>query len=132
VLAEYGGPQFMAWRRSYDHAPPPIPQDDEYSQFSDARYETIPADARPLTESLKDVTARLLPYWYDAIVPDLRNSGQVLVVSHGNTLRALIKHLDRLTDEQVAELDVPTGRPLHYRLGQEMTPVVRGGSYIDG
>jgi 2,3-bisphosphoglycerate-dependent phosphoglycerate mutase len=141
VLAEYGREQFMAWRRSYDHAPPPMPAEDEYSQFFDPRYAVIPAQARPATESLKDVTARLLPYWYDAIVPDLRNAGVrgspqgaapscVLVVSHGNTLRALIKHLDRLTTEQVAALNVPTGSPLLYELGQEMTPVAAGGRYL--
>lgn len=130
VLAQYGRAQFMAWRRGYDHAPPPIPPDDEYSQFSDPRYEVIPAGARPLTESLKDVVTRLLPYWYDAIIPDLRNSTAVLVVSHGNTLRALIRHLDRLTDEQVADLNVPTGSPLLYQLGEQMIPVVPGGSYI--
>ncbi len=134
VRAEYGEQQFMIWRRSFDNAPPPMPVEGEYSQFNDARYAVIPAEARPVTESLKDVTARLLPYWYDAIVPDLRAAAApqacVLVVSHGNTLRALIKHLDRLSPEQVAELNVPTGIPLLYELGQEMTPVRPGGRYL--
>jgi 2,3-bisphosphoglycerate-dependent phosphoglycerate mutase len=136
VLAEYGGQQFMAWRRSFDSAPPPMPADDEHSQFNDVRYAGIPAEARPVTESLKDVTARLLPYWYDAIVPDLRAAAAaqacVLVVSHGNTLRALIKHLDRLSADQVAEVNVPTGTPLLYELGREMIPVVPGGRYFAG
>ncbi len=134
VLAEYGERQFMTWRRSFDNAPPPMPAQGEYSQFHDARYTAIPAEARPVTESLKDVTARLLPYWYDAIVPDLRAAAAqqacVLVVSHGNTLRALIKHLDGLSDEQVAELNVPTGTPLVYELGQEMIPAEPGGRYL--
>ncbi len=122
VLAEYGERQFLAWRRSYDVAPPPMPVDAEHSQFADSRYAVIPAEARPRTESLKDVTARLLPYWYDAIVPDLRTGACVLVVSHGNTLRALVKHLDGLSDRQVAALNIPTGVPLQYRLGPEMDP----------
>ncbi len=130
VLAQYGEEQFMAWRRSFDNAPPPMPADGQYSQFNDARYAVIPAEARPVTESLKDVTNRLLPYWYDAIVPDVRGNGCVLVVSHGNTLRALIKHLDRLSAEQVARLNVPTGSPLLYELGPEMTPVLPGGRYL--
>jgi 2,3-bisphosphoglycerate-dependent phosphoglycerate mutase len=130
VRQEAGGQQFMAWRRSYDAPPPPLAADAEYSQFADARYAALPAEARPRTESLKDVTARLLPYWYDAIVPDLRTGGCVLVVSHGNTLRALIKHLDRISDGQIAELNIPTGIPLAYELGPDLHPVTRGGRYL--
>lgn len=111
VLAEAGERQFMAWRRSYYTPPPPLAPDAECSQFADPRYEVIPPDARPLTESLRDVTARLLPYWYDTIVPDLRTRACVLVVSHGNALRALVKHIDEMSGEQVAELNVPTGSP---------------------
>ena len=122
VLAEFGERQYMTWRRSYAVAPPPIPDDDPYSQFGDPRYAAIPPEARPRTESLQDVTARLLPYWYDAIVPDLRAGGCVLVVSHGNTLRALVKHLDRLSVEQIAALNIPTGVPLLYQLGPDMNP----------
>jgi 2,3-bisphosphoglycerate-dependent phosphoglycerate mutase len=127
VRADHGDRQYQAWRRQYDCAPPPLPGDGPYSQFADPRYAAIPAEARPRTESLRDVTARLLPYWYDAIVPDLLTGSCVLVVSHGNTLRALVKHLDRVSDEASALLEVPTGRPLAYELGHDMRPVVPGG-----
>jgi 2,3-bisphosphoglycerate-dependent phosphoglycerate mutase len=130
VLKEYGEQQFIAWRRSYDAPPPPLDTGAEYSQFADARYAALPPDARPRTESLKDVLARLLPYWYDAIVPDLRTGGCVLVVSHGNTLRALIKHLDRISDEQITDLNISTGTPLAYELGPDMRPVTSGGRYL--
>jgi 2,3-bisphosphoglycerate-dependent phosphoglycerate mutase len=127
VRAQYGDRQYRAWRRQYDCAPPPMPDDAPYSQFADPRYAAVPAEARPRTESLRDVTARLLPYWYDAIVPDLLTGSCVLVVSHGNPLRALIKHLDRVSDEASARLEVPTGLPVVYDLDRDMRPVVRGG-----
>ncbi len=126
VRAEYGEQQFTAWRRSYDAAPPPL-----NAAAEDARYNTLPPEARPHAESLREVSARLLPYWYDAIVPDLRAGGCVLVVSHGNTLRALVKHLDGIPDDQIAELDIPTGIPLVYGLGPDMRPDVLGGQYLD-
>ncbi len=94
----------------------------EYSQFGDARYADVPPDIRPQTESLKDVTARLLPYWYDAIIPDLRAGQCVLVVSHGNTVRALVKHLEQISDEDVTRLNVPTATPLAYELGADLRP----------
>jgi 2,3-bisphosphoglycerate-dependent phosphoglycerate mutase len=131
VRAEAGERQYMAWRRSYDTAPPPIADGSRYSQFADARYAVIPPEARPRGESLTDVTARLLPYWYDAIVPDLRTGACVLVVSHGNTLRALVKHLDGLSGERVAELNIPTGVPLSYELLPDMRPATSGGRYLD-
>jgi 2,3-bisphosphoglycerate-dependent phosphoglycerate mutase len=131
VLQEYGERQFMLWRRSYDAPPPPLGPGSQYSQFADPRYAALPPEARPPAESLKDVTARLLPYWYDAIVPDLHAGACVLVVSHGNTLRALIKHLDRISDEQIAELNIPTGVPLAYELGPDLHPVTTGGRYLD-
>jgi 2,3-bisphosphoglycerate-dependent phosphoglycerate mutase len=131
VLKDCGEQQFMAWRRAFDVAPPPLAAGSPYAQFDDPRYAALPPEARPCTESLKDVTRRLLPYWYDAIVPDLHTGACVLVVSHGNTLRALIKHLDGLSDEQVAELNIPTGMPLAYDLGPDMQPLVRGGRYLD-
>ncbi len=130
VRAERGERQYQAWRRQYDCAPPPMPDGAPCSQFSDPRYAGIPAEARPRTESLRDVTARLLPYWYDAIVPDLLTRACVLVVSHGNTLRALIKHLDRVSDEASARLEVPTCRPVVYDLDQDMRPVVPGGHHL--
>jgi 2,3-bisphosphoglycerate-dependent phosphoglycerate mutase len=131
VRAEAGERQFMAWRRSYDTAPPPVADRSPYSQFADQRYAGIPPEARPRAESLRDVTARLLPYWYDAIVPDLLTGACVLVASHGNTLRALVKHLDGLSGEHVAELNIPTGIPLAYELGPDMRPVASGGRYLD-
>lgn len=130
VLAEVGERQFMAWRRSYDAAPPPLPADDPNSQFTDPRYAAIPPGERPLTESLKDVTGRLLPYWLDAIVPELRTGACVLVVSHGNTLRALVKHLDGISDEDVGGLNIPTGIPLAYELGPDMRPAGGAGRHL--
>ena len=130
VRAESGERQYMAWRRSYDTAPPPIADGSPHSQFADDRYAVIPPEARPRAESLKDVTGRLLPYWYDAIVPDLLTGACVLVVSHGNTLRALVKHLDGISEERVAELNIPNGVPLAYELRPDMRPVVTGGRYL--
>jgi len=131
VRAEYGEQQFMGWRRSYDATPPPLSTAAEHTQVSDPRYETLPPEARPHAESLREVSARLLPYWYDAIVPDLLAGRCVLVVSHGNTLRALVKHLDSIPDDQIAELDIPTGIPLVYELGPDMRPDALGGQYLD-
>jgi len=108
VRAEAGDEQFMRWRRGYDVRPP------EGEPDNDRRYEDLPPDARPRGESLHDVTRRLLPYWYDAIVPDLHQHGRVLVVSHGNTLRALVKHLESVSDEAVSGLEVPNAEPLCY------------------
>ena len=131
VRAEAGEQQFMDWRRSYDATPPPLSPDAERSRLSDPRYQTLPPEARPNGESLRQVSARLLPYWYDAIVPDLRDGGCVLVVSHGNTLRALVKHLDSTPDDQIADLDIPTGIPLVYELAPDMRPDALGGQYLD-
>jgi 2,3-bisphosphoglycerate-dependent phosphoglycerate mutase len=131
VLQEYGEEQFMLWRRSYHVAPPALSAQDGYSQAGDPRYEALPPDAWPRAESLADVSARLLPYWYDVIVPDLRAGGCVLVVSHGNTLRALVKYLDSIPDDQIAELDIPTGIPMVYELGPDMRPDALGGQYLD-
>jgi 2,3-bisphosphoglycerate-dependent phosphoglycerate mutase len=131
VRQEYGERQFTAWRRSYAATPPPISTLAWELQRGDPRYQALPPEARPRAESLRDVTARLLPYWYDAIVPDLRASGCVLVVSHGNTLRALVKHLESIPDDQIAELDIPTGIPLVYQLGPDLRPDGLGGHYLD-
>lgn len=130
VLAEVGEEQFMAWRRSYDSPPPPLPIDHPHSQFGDPRYAVIPPDQRPRSESLKDVTARLLPYWLDVIVPDLRTFACVLVVSHGNTLRALVKHLDKVADARAPDLNIPHATPIVYELETDMRPVIAGGSYL--
>ena len=131
VLQQYGQQQVMLWRRSYNVPPPPLDAAAASSQAANPRYRAIPPDALPRAESLADVSARLLPYWYDAIVPDLRAGGCVLVVSHGNTLRALVKHLESIPDDQIAELELPTGIPLVYQLGPDLRPDALGGQYLD-
>ncbi len=131
IRDEFGEEQFMVWRRSYDVPPPVLDQDDQFSQFHDPRYATLPPEARPQTECLKDVVARLLPYWYDAIIPDLREGKTVLIAAHGNSLRALVKHLDGISDEAIAALNIPTGVPLLYELDETMKPVTAGGRYLD-
>jgi 2,3-bisphosphoglycerate-dependent phosphoglycerate mutase len=127
---EFGDEQFMLWRRSYDVPPPPIADDDPLSQAGDPRYAGLPPELRPRTECLKDVLNRFLPYWYDAVVPDLQN-GTVLIVAHGNSLRALVKHLDGISDAAIAELNIPTGIPLVYELDDAFRPAVPGGRYLD-
>jgi 2,3-bisphosphoglycerate-dependent phosphoglycerate mutase len=122
TLAEFGEEQFMLWRRSYDTPPPPLADDSEFSQSADPRYATIPPELRPRTECLKDVVVRMLPYWYDAIVPDLLTGRTVLVAAHGNSLRALVKHLDNISDEAIAALNIPTGIPLVYDLDPDFHP----------
>jgi 2,3-bisphosphoglycerate-dependent phosphoglycerate mutase len=131
TLDEYGEEQFMLWRRSYDTPPPPLPDEAEYSQVHDPRYAVIPPELRPRTECLADVVVRMLPYWYDAIVPDLRVGRTVLVAAHGNSLRALVKHLDGISDDAIAGLNIPTGVPLLYELDEAMCPVTVGGEYLD-
>jgi 2,3-bisphosphoglycerate-dependent phosphoglycerate mutase len=130
TLAEFGEEQFMLWRRSYSVPPPPIDPGSEYSQFSDPRYADLGADM-PATECLADVVARFLPYWESAIVPDLRAGAVVLVAAHGNSLRALVKHLDGISEDDIAGLNIPTGFPLLYDLDDDMRPTVRGGTYLD-
>lgn len=129
---EFGDEQFMLWRRSYDVPPPPIADDDPLSQAADPRYAGLPPELRPRTECLQDVVARMLPYWYDAVVPDLAGRNQtVLIVAHGNSLRALVKHLDGISDAAIAELNIPTGIPLVYELDDAFRPAVPGGRYLD-
>ena len=128
---KYGEDQFMRWRRSYDEPPPPLPDDAEWSQVGDPRYADL-LDVLPRTECLADVVHRMLPYWYDALVPDLRLGRTVLVAAHGNSLRALVKHLDRLGDAEVVGLNIPTGIPLCYELDDAtLRPVKPGGDYLD-
>jgi 2,3-bisphosphoglycerate-dependent phosphoglycerate mutase len=131
TLEAFGEEQFMLWRRSYDTPPPPLPDDDEWSQVGDAAYATLPPELVPRTECLRDVVDRMLPYWYDAIVPDLAAGGVVLVTAHGNSLRALVKHLDGISDADIAGLNIPTGIPLVYRLDDGMRPTRPGGEYLD-
>jgi len=131
TMEEFGEEQFMLWRRSYDTPPPPIADDDEFSQVADARYADLPDELLPRTECLKDVVGRMLPYWYDAIVPDLRTGRTVCVAAHGNSLRALVKHLDDMSEDAVVGLNIPTGIPLVYRLDDDLRPLERGGEYLD-
>ncbi|KUJ69897.1 phosphoglycerate mutase, partial [Streptomyces albus subsp. albus] len=131
TLAEFGEEQFMLWRRSYDTPPPPLARDDEFSQFDDPRYATLPPEVRPDTECLKDVVVRMLPYWFDSIVPDLLTGRTVLVAAHGNSLRGLVKHLDGISDEDISGLNIPTGIPLSYELDADFKPLKPGGTYLD-
>ena len=131
TLEEYGEEQFMLWRRSFDVPPPPIEDDSEFSQAGDPRYAALPDELRPRTECLADVIDRMLPYWYDAIVPDLLNGKTVLVTAHGNSLRALVKHLDGMSEETIVALNIPTGIPLLYELDEHLKPITPGGKYLD-
>ena len=128
---KYGDEQFMRWRRSYDEPPPPLADDAEWSQVGDPRYADL-LDLVPRTECLADVVDRMLPYWYDALVPDLRLGRTVLVAAHGNSLRALVKHLDGLGNDEIVGLNIPTGIPLHYELDPAtLRPTTPGGTYLD-
>lgn len=131
TLDKYGEEQFMLWRRSFDVPPPPIDPNDKYAQNNDPKYKDIQKSDIPLTECLKDVVKRVIPYWQEEIVPELRNDKTVLVVAHGNSLRALIKYLENISDEDIAKLNLPTGIPLLYRLDENFKPVVLGGEYLD-
>ncbi|MET1134101.1 MAG: phosphoglyceromutase [Aeromicrobium sp.] len=131
TLAEFGEEQFMTWRRSYSTPPPALPDDSEFSQAGDPRYADLPSELLPRTECLADVLVRMLPYWYDQIVPDLHAGKTVLVTAHGNSLRALVKHLDGLGEDEVVGLNIPTGIPLVYELDDDLKPTERGGQYLD-
>jgi 2,3-bisphosphoglycerate-dependent phosphoglycerate mutase len=121
----FGADQVKVWRRSYDVPPPPIAPDNPHNPNGDERYAQVPAGDLPQTECLKDVVARLLPYWESGIVPDLRAGRTVLVGAHGNSLRALVKHLDGISDEAIVELNIPTGEPLVNELDEALVPVDR-------
>ncbi|MFE9387067.1 phosphoglyceromutase [Streptomyces sp. NPDC007025] len=131
VRDEFGEEQFMLWRRSYDTPPPVLEDGAEFSQSGDPRYAALPSELRPRTECLKDVVERMLPYWFDGIIPDLIDGHTVLVAAHGNSLRALVKHLDGISDEDIAGLNIPTGIPLVYDLDADFAPVAKGGTYLD-
>ena len=130
TLETYGEEQFKLWRRSYDVPPPPIDDADPFSQAHDLRYAEL-GSAIPRSECLKDVVVRMLPYWEESIIPDLRSGKIILVTAHGNSLRALVKHLDGISDGDIAELNIPTGIPLLYRLDAQMRPEKQGGEYLD-
>lgn len=129
TLEKYGPEQFQQWRRSFDVPPPPLDDDAEYSQVHDPRYVGIDGEV-PRTESLKLVIDRMLPYWRSDIVPSLQSGTTVLVAAHGNSLRALVKHLDGISDDAIAELNIPTGIPLVYELDAELRPV-KPAEYLD-
>ena len=130
TLAEYGEDQFMLWRRSFDTPPPAIDPNNEYAQTNDPRYADLGRDL-PATECLADVVVRMLPYWNSNIVPDLKAGKTVMVAAHGNSLRALVKHLDGIGDSEIARLNIPTGIPLVYELDENLKPIVAGGTYLD-
>jgi 2,3-bisphosphoglycerate-dependent phosphoglycerate mutase len=129
TLEKYGQEQFMEWRRSFDVPPPPLDDDTEYSQVHDPRYVGIDGEV-PRTESLKIVIDRMLPYWQSDIVPSLQSGKTVLVTAHGNSLRALVKHLDGISDDDIAGLNIPTGIPLVYELDDDMQPT-KPAAYLD-
>jgi 2,3-bisphosphoglycerate-dependent phosphoglycerate mutase len=138
IREEFGEEQFLLWRRSYDTPPPPVETTDPNHPANDPRYADLPPDLLPATECLKDVLVRLLPYWADAIVPDLRAGRTVLVAAHGNSLRALVKHLDGIDDAAIAGLNIPTGIPLRYDLDDDLRPTQAvdetygvSGTYLD-
>ncbi|MFP3906486.1 MAG: phosphoglyceromutase [Acidimicrobiales bacterium] len=119
---QFGDDQVHIWRRSYDTPPPPLDPSNPYQPTDDPRYRRLAPDVLPATECLKDVVERMLPWWYDAIVADLRAGNVVLVVAHGNSLRALVKHLDAISDDDISELNIPTGIPVRYELDADMAP----------
>lgn len=123
TAARFGADQVKVWRRSYDIPPPPIAADNEFNPNDDERYAQVPAGRLPLTECLADVVARIVPYWEEAIVPDLQARRTVLIGAHGNSLRALVKHLDGIGDDDIVELNIPTGEPLVYELGEDLAPI---------
>jgi 2,3-bisphosphoglycerate-dependent phosphoglycerate mutase len=131
VREEVGDELLARWRRSYDAAPPPLSADDPSAAWRDPRYAAQPAGVLPATEALCDVRARVVPYWRDVIVTDLRAGRLPLVVAHGNSLRALVMYLDGLTPEEIRSVNIPTGVPLRYDLDRALRPVLRGGTYLD-
>ena len=127
--AKYGDDQFMAWRRSYDTPPPPLEEDNEYSQAHDPRYGDL--DKVPDTECLLDVVKRFIPYYEEEILPRVLRGETVLIAAHGNSLRALVKYLDNISDEDIANLNIPTGIPLVYELDADGKVLNPGGTYLD-
>jgi 2,3-bisphosphoglycerate-dependent phosphoglycerate mutase len=126
---QFGSEQVKIWRRSYDIPPPDIEPGSEFDVSDDPRYCQLPPDVIPRAECLKDTLERTLPYWEDAIVPDLRAGRVVLVAAHGNSLRALVKHLDGISDDAITDLNIPTGNPLVYELDDSLSPI--SSSYLD-
>jgi 2,3-bisphosphoglycerate-dependent phosphoglycerate mutase len=130
MVNQFGADQVKLWRRSYDVPPPTVTPDHEFHPAKDPRYRLLAPDALPASECLKDVVARVLPWWHDAVVPQLRAGLNVLVVAHGNSLRALIKHLERIADDAIVELNVPTGMPRLYRFKDDLS-LAEAPRYLD-
>lgn len=129
IREEFGEEQFMIWRRSYGTPPPEIDPDNEYSQVGDPRYFNLPQV--PLTECLKDVVERFVPYFTDNILPRAQKGENVMIAAHGNSLRALVKYLDDISDDEIAGLNIPTGMPLVYEIAEDGSVVNPGGTYLD-
>jgi 2,3-bisphosphoglycerate-dependent phosphoglycerate mutase len=123
TAAKHGEDQVKIWRRSYDIPPPPLAADDERHPGRDPRYAGLAPKELPLSESLKDTVARFLPYWHDAIAPAVKSGNRVIVAAHGNSLRALVKYLDHVSDDEIVELNIPTGIPLVYELDERLAPI---------
>jgi 2,3-bisphosphoglycerate-dependent phosphoglycerate mutase len=123
TAAKHGEEQVKIWRRAYDIPPPPLAPDDSRHPYRDPRYANLPASALPLTESLKDTVARVVPYWQSSIAPEIRSGRRVLIAAHGNSLRALVMHLDNMSDADIVELNIPTGIPLVYELHDDLSPI---------
>jgi 2,3-bisphosphoglycerate-dependent phosphoglycerate mutase len=130
TLKEYGAEQFQLWRRSFDVPPPPIADDDQYSQKNDPKYVNLDGPL-PKTECLKDVVARVIPYLNDEIKSDLVSGQVVLITAHGNSIRAIVKYLDDISDTDIAGVNIPTGIPLLYELNESFKPITKGGRYLD-
>jgi 2,3-bisphosphoglycerate-dependent phosphoglycerate mutase len=130
TLAQYGEEQFQLWRRSFDVPPPPIDENDKYSQSKDPRYADLGA-AMPKTECLKDVVSRMVPYLTGEITADLKAGKTVLVTAHGNSIRAMVKHIDCISDGDIAGVNIPTGIPLLYEFDADFEPIKKGGEYLD-
>ena len=123
TAAKHGEAQVKVWRRSYDIPPPPVTAEDPGHPSHDRRYASLKRDEMPLTESLKDTVARFLPYWESTIAPDIRAGKHVLITAHGNSLRALVKYLDNVSEQEITELNIPTGVPLVYLLNEDLKPL---------
>jgi 2,3-bisphosphoglycerate-dependent phosphoglycerate mutase len=130
TLNEYGEEQFQLWRRSFDVPPPAIADDDQYSQKNEAKYADL-GDLLPKTECLKDVVARVVPYLTGEISEDLKSGKTVLITAHGNSIRAMVKYLDHISDTDIAGVNIPTGIPLLYELNEKFEPIIKGGRYLD-
>ena len=130
TLKEYGEEQFQLWRRSFDVPPPAIADDDQYSQKNDPKYSNL-GEQLPKTECLKDVVARVIPYLTGEITDDLKSGKTVLITAHGNSIRAIVKFLDAISDADIAGVNIPTGIPLLYELNEKFEPITKGGRYLD-